>query len=161
MVEKLKIKIFHSYFSQFSYFLKKNIVQLRDKLKAQFMNLSDIRTAMFGSEAHISQLAQILHRHSDVSLESAELVQVISSSQLEPNVHAEMKILAYLHQKDTFPVAGYIGIKKEPRQVCEYSLKNLMNEQMKRNLRAPAPSKRFFPKWTLPNAFSWEKFLKR
>jgi hypothetical protein len=124
------------------------------------MNLSDIRTAMFGSEAHVSQLAQILHQHSDVSLESAELVQVISSSQLEPSVHAEMKILAYLHQKDTFPVAAYIGIKKEPRQLCEYSLKNLMNEQTKRNLRAPAPSKRFFPKWTLPNAFSWEKFLK-
>jgi len=144
MVEKLKTNIFHSHFSQVSQ--KENILQLRDKLKAQFMNLSDVHTAMFGSEAHVSQLAQILYQHSDVSLESAELVQVISSSQLEPSVHAEMKILAYLHQKDTFPVAGYIGIKKEPRQLCEYSLKNLMNEQTKRNLRTPAPSKRFFPK---------------
>jgi hypothetical protein len=47
MVEKLKAKIFHSYFSQVSHQKKKNIVQLRDKLKAQFMNLSDVRTAMF------------------------------------------------------------------------------------------------------------------
>lgn len=45
MVEKLKTNIFHSHFSKVSQ--KENILQLRDKLKAQFMNLSDVRTAMF------------------------------------------------------------------------------------------------------------------
>jgi predicted transcriptional regulator len=113
MVEKLKTNIFHSHFSKVSQ--KENILQLRDKLKAQFMNLSDVYTAVFGSEAHVSQLAQILYQHSDVSLESAELVQVISSSQLEPSVHAEMKILAYLHQRTHSRLLATSASKKEPR----------------------------------------------
>jgi len=143
----------------FTYLKKRKMRRVRKTIRNHFINLSWIHTSMFDQEPLLQQLTTQLRKRADVHQQAKDLVEVLDSSGRNNDIHAEMKVLSALQDKECSPLGGSVGISKGPCKLCEYSMVHLFGDEQKRNLHVPPPSKNLFPRWTIPNRMSWEQFF--
>jgi hypothetical protein len=143
----------------FKYLKKRKMRRVRKTIRNHFINLSWIHTSMFDQEPLLQQLTTQLRKRVDVHQQAKDLVEVLDSSGRNNDIHAEMKVLSALQDKECSPLGGSVGISKGPCKLCEYSMVRLFGDEQKRNLHVPPPSKNLFPRWTIPNRMSWEQFF--